>query len=38
MDIASSLKFKTRALSLDINELSALKTPCILHWDVELSA
>ncbi|MFL4557043.1 peptidase domain-containing ABC transporter [Yersinia kristensenii] len=34
MDIASSLKFKTRALSLDINELSALRTPCILHWDL----
>ncbi len=34
IDIASSLKFKTRALSLDINELSALRTPCILHWDL----
>ncbi|CNL28163.1 peptidase domain-containing ABC transporter [Yersinia aleksiciae] len=34
MDIASSLNFKSRALSLDIDELSALKTPCILHWDL----
>jgi ATP-binding cassette, subfamily B, bacterial CvaB/MchF/RaxB len=34
MDIASALKFKTRALSLGIDELSALKTPCILHWDL----
>lgn len=34
VDIASSLKFKSRALSIDIDELSALKTPCILHWDL----
>ncbi len=34
MNIAESLKFKTRALSLDIDEFSALKTPCILHWDL----
>lgn len=34
MDIASSLKFKSRALSIDIDEISALKTPCILHWDL----
>ncbi|MDA5495296.1 peptidase domain-containing ABC transporter [Yersinia intermedia] len=34
MNIAGSHKFKTRALSLDINEFSALKTPCILHWDL----
>ncbi len=34
MDISSSLKFKTRALSLDINELSTLENPCILHWDL----
>lgn len=34
MDIASSLKFKSRALSIDIDEFSALKTPCILHWDL----
>ncbi|AJJ64402.1 peptidase domain-containing ABC transporter [Yersinia aldovae] len=34
MDVASSLKFKSRALSLDIDELFALKTPCILHWDL----
>lgn len=34
VDIASSLKLKTRPLSLDLDELSALKTPCILHWDM----
>lgn len=31
--IAEQLGFITRPLSLDIDELSALKTPCILHWD-----
>lgn len=32
-DIASKLGMQSRALSLDINEVSALKMPCILHWD-----
>ena len=31
--IAEQLGLATRCLSLDLNELSALKTPCILHWD-----
>lgn len=31
--IAEQLGGASRALSLDIHELSALKTPCILHWD-----
>ncbi|ASV34585.1 colicin V synthesis protein (plasmid) [Candidatus Williamhamiltonella defendens] len=31
--IAEQLGMATRALSLDLDELSALKTPCILHWD-----
>ncbi|ATA26491.1 colicin V synthesis protein [Brenneria goodwinii] len=31
--IAEQLGMVTRALSLDLNELGALKTPCILHWD-----
>lgn len=31
--IAEQLGLATRYLSLDLNELSALKTPCILHWD-----
>jgi ATP-binding cassette subfamily B protein RaxB len=34
IDAASSLKMKSRALSLDLEELNALKTPCILHWDM----
>ncbi|MDC9591252.1 peptidase domain-containing ABC transporter [Xenorhabdus sp. XENO-10] len=32
-DIADQLGMTTRALSLDLEEISALKTPCILHWD-----
>lgn len=31
--IAAHLDMVSRALSLDLNEVSALKTPCILHWD-----
>ncbi|EOX7393409.1 peptidase domain-containing ABC transporter [Enterobacter quasiroggenkampii] len=31
--IAEQLGLATRCLSLELNELSALKTPCILHWD-----
>ncbi|EFU6863804.1 peptidase domain-containing ABC transporter, partial [Salmonella enterica] len=31
--IAEQLGMVTRALSLELNELSALKTPCIIHWD-----
>nr|WP_314267038.1 peptidase domain-containing ABC transporter [uncultured Moellerella sp.] len=31
--IASELGMTTRALSLDMDELSDLRTPCILHWD-----
>lgn len=34
MEIFRSLSFKTRPLSLDIGEVSQLKTPCILHWDM----
>lgn len=32
-DIAAQLEMSTRALSLDLDDISALKTPCILHWD-----
>lgn len=32
--ISNDLNLKSRALSLDVNELSKLKTPCILHWDM----
>ncbi|AYM93023.1 MULTISPECIES: peptidase domain-containing ABC transporter [Serratia] len=31
--IAAQLGITSRALSLDLDELSTLKTPCILHWD-----
>lgn len=31
--IAEQLALAGRALSLELDELSALKTPCILHWD-----
>lgn len=31
--IAEALKLKSRPLSLDLDELKELKTPCILHWD-----
>lgn len=31
--IAGQLGFSTRALSLELDELGALKLPCILHWE-----
>lgn len=31
--ITEQLGMVTRALSLELDELGALKTPCILHWD-----
>lgn len=31
--ITAQLGMATRALTLDLHEISALKTPCILHWD-----
>jgi len=31
--VGSQMGMETRALSLDLDELSALKLPCILHWD-----
>jgi len=34
MTVAAALHLKSRALQLDLGELSALKTPCILHWDM----
>jgi len=33
ISLARHLGFSTRAVSLDINELTALKMPCILHWE-----
>lgn len=34
MQIADKLKLSSRALRLDLEHLSQLKTPCILHWDM----
>lgn len=34
MAVTQQLNLKSRALRLDIDELSELKTPCILHWDM----
>ncbi|WP_042147792.1 MULTISPECIES: peptidase domain-containing ABC transporter [unclassified Pseudoalteromonas] len=34
MDIADKMNLSSRALRLDIEHLSQLKTPCILHWDM----
>ena len=34
MTVAGALHLKSRALQLDIDELSALKMPCILHWNM----
>ncbi|MGX5057050.1 peptidase domain-containing ABC transporter [Enterobacter asburiae] len=34
MDIAATCGLKSRALRLDMGNLAALKTPCILHWDL----
>lgn len=33
MDIAQSLGLAARALRLELDELSSLQMPCILHWD-----
>jgi ATP-binding cassette subfamily B protein RaxB len=34
MDIAGQLDFACRPLKLDMEQLGQLKTPCILHWDL----
>jgi len=34
INIANQLKLKSRPLSLDLDELRELKTPCLLHWDM----
>jgi ATP-binding cassette subfamily B protein RaxB len=35
MDIAGKLHLASRALKLDIDHLSQLQTPCILHWEMK---
>ncbi len=34
MRIADQLGFATRPLRLELEELSALRVPCVLHWDL----
>ena len=34
MAMASQLGFSCRPLKLDLDELSQLRTPCLLHWDL----
>ncbi|HET7268242.1 MAG TPA: peptidase domain-containing ABC transporter [Oleiagrimonas sp.] len=34
MSMATGLGFTTRPLRLELDELNQLKTPCILHWDL----
>ncbi len=34
MEMAARLGFETRPLRLELEELPELKTPCILHWDL----
>lgn len=34
VNFANSLNFSSRALRLELNEVYKLKTPCILHWDL----
>lgn len=34
VEIAGDLKFNARAVRLEVDELAQLKTPCILHWDL----
>ncbi|MGL4767923.1 MAG: peptidase domain-containing ABC transporter [Formosimonas sp.] len=31
---ATQMKLTSRALSLELHELALLKTPCVLHWDL----
>lgn len=34
IQIAGGMKLHTRALSLELEELGELRTPCVLHWDM----
>ena len=34
MNICQQIKLNTRPLKLELNELKELRTPCILHWDL----
>lgn len=34
IEVASNLKLSSRALKLEIEELSQLELPCVIHWDM----
>ena len=34
VELAQSLNMSSRGLELELHELAELKTPCILHWDL----
>ncbi len=34
VDMADRVGFAARAVRLELNELSMLKLPCVLHWDM----
>jgi ATP-binding cassette, subfamily B, bacterial CvaB/MchF/RaxB len=34
-DIAARMNLSSRAVRLDLDELADLRTPCILHWDLD---
>lgn len=35
MSIAAKMELSTRALKLEVEQLSELQTPCILHWEMK---
>lgn len=35
MEMAQALGFATRPVRLEVEELAALSTPCVLHWDMD---
>jgi ATP-binding cassette, subfamily B, bacterial CvaB/MchF/RaxB len=35
MDLGSRLNLSSRALKLELEDIKYLKTPCILHWDLD---
>jgi len=35
MNIAAKMELSTRALRLEVEQLSELQTPCILHWEMK---
>ena len=34
IDVAKAMKFNSRPLKLDMEHVPQLKTPCVLHWDM----